>query len=172
MDHEVFVPAAVETVRQLLRDPARIARCVHGLQQDAAGSTAEPEAGDGVISGRLKVRVANHSITYRGTLRITERGGDFVVEASGTEVRGTGSARTTLTIGLSEAEGGPPSISAAPSRPRAGWRSYRTMRRTNPHTASLTASPNGSRARHPAHRTSKPRRQPASRTGGPRGRAR
>ncbi|MFD9717533.1 SRPBCC domain-containing protein [Streptomyces sp. NPDC059076] len=106
MDHEVFVPAAVETVRQLLRDPARIARCVHGLQQDAAGSTAEPEAGDGVISGRLKVRVANHSITYRGTLRITERGGDFVVEASGTEVRGTGSAATTLTISLSEAEGG------------------------------------------------------------------
>ncbi|MEU5400577.1 SRPBCC domain-containing protein [Streptomyces sp. NPDC005963] len=106
MDHEVFVPVAVETVRQLLRDPARIARCVPGLQQDAAGSAAEPGAADDVISGRLKVRVANHSITYRGTLRITERGDDFVVEASGAEVRGAGSARAALTVGLSEAEGG------------------------------------------------------------------
>ncbi|MCM2391295.1 SRPBCC family protein [Streptomyces albipurpureus] len=106
MDHEVFVPVPAETVRQLLRDPARVARCVHGLQQEATDSTAEPEAPGGSLSGRLKVRVANHSITYRGTLRITERDGGFVLTGEGVEVRGAGSAQTELTVGVTDTEGG------------------------------------------------------------------
>lgn len=106
MDHEVFVPVPAETVRQLLRDPARVARCVHGLQQEATDPATEPEATGGSLAGRLKVRVANHSITYRGTLRIIEQDGGFLLTGEGVEVRGAGSARTTLTIGVTDAEGG------------------------------------------------------------------
>ncbi|MGW5674713.1 SRPBCC domain-containing protein [Streptomyces sp. NPDC003860] len=97
MDHEVFVPVPVETVRQTLGDPARVARCVPGLQRSAT---------DGPLAGRLKVRIGNHSITYRGALRISEVDGVFAVDAEGTEVRGTGSVQMALTIRTTAAEGG------------------------------------------------------------------
>ncbi|GGP34512.1 MULTISPECIES: SRPBCC domain-containing protein [Streptomyces] len=98
MEHEVFVPVEVQSLRQTLRDPARVARCVPGLQQDA---------GEPPVAGRLKLRVEGHTITYRGTLRITELDEDtFGVEAEGTEVRGTGAAKFSLTLRLApEAEG-------------------------------------------------------------------
>ncbi|MFF3325689.1 SRPBCC domain-containing protein [Streptomyces sp. NPDC002889] len=99
MEHEVFVPVATETLRQLLRDPARVARCVPGLQQDA-------DASAGPLSGRLKVRVGGHTITYRGALHITERAEAFAVEGEGAEVRGTGSVKVTLMIRPEPAEGG------------------------------------------------------------------
>ncbi|MFE3825943.1 SRPBCC family protein [Streptomyces sp. NPDC059092] len=99
MEHEVFVPVSAETLRQTLRDPARVARCVPGLQQDA-------DASAGPLSGRLKVRVGGHTITYRGALTLAERDGRFEVEAAGTEVRGSGSAKLTLTIGLTDTPGG------------------------------------------------------------------
>ncbi|MFI1104163.1 SRPBCC domain-containing protein [Streptomyces melanogenes] len=98
MEHEVFVPVEVQSLRQTLRDPARVARCVPGLQQDA---------GEPPVAGRLKLRVEGHTITYRGTLRITELDEDtFGVEAQGTEVRGTGAAKFSLTLRLApEVEG-------------------------------------------------------------------
>ncbi|WP_351234840.1 SRPBCC domain-containing protein [Streptomyces sp. NPDC002133] len=99
MEHEVFVPVPAETLRQTLADPARLARCVPGLQQDA-------DASAGPLAGRLKIRVAGHTITYRGALRITEQGGDFAVEGEGTEARGPGSAKLALTLRLTPAEGG------------------------------------------------------------------
>ncbi|MFD9489100.1 SRPBCC domain-containing protein [Streptomyces sp. NPDC059991] len=92
MEHEVFVPVEVQSLRQTLRDPARVARCVPGLQQDA---------GEPPVAGRLKLRVEGHTITYRGTLRITELDEDtFGVEARGTEARGTGAAKFSLTLRL------------------------------------------------------------------------
>ncbi|MFI1014312.1 carbon monoxide dehydrogenase [Streptomyces sp. NPDC020965] len=113
MEHEVFVPVPAEAVRQVLRDPARLARCVQGFQQDA-DDTAGP------LSGRLKVRIGNHSITYRGTLRSEERDpgdpsdpsdpggpdGLFLVEGDGVETRGSGSVKVILTIRLAETERG------------------------------------------------------------------
>ncbi|WP_405890285.1 SRPBCC domain-containing protein [Streptomyces sp. NBC_00133] len=99
MEHEVFVPVEAETVRQALRDPARVARCVPGLQQDA-------DASAGPLSGRLKLRIGGHTITYRGTLRIVEQGEAFAAEGEGVEARGSGSAKVTLTIGLKPSEGG------------------------------------------------------------------
>ncbi|MFF0445920.1 SRPBCC domain-containing protein [Streptomyces sp. NPDC004609] len=100
MDHEVFVPVAAETVREALRDPARVARCVQGLQRNADDADAGP------LSGRLKVRIGSHTITYRGALRIVERDGVFTVEGGGTEARGTGSVELTLTISATGSEGG------------------------------------------------------------------
>lgn len=103
MEHEVFVPVPAEALRVALRDPARVARCVPGLQRDADESA-------GPISGRLRIRVGGHTITYRGSLRVTEqddeRGGAFAVEGEGSEVRGTGSVKLALTIRPAPADGG------------------------------------------------------------------
>ncbi|OEJ25861.1 carbon monoxide dehydrogenase [Streptomyces agglomeratus] len=100
MEHEVFVPVPVEALREAFGDPARVARCVPGLQQDA-------DEASGPLAGRLKVRIDGHTITYRGTLRLTGRpDGSFGVEGEGTEARGTGSAELALTVRLTETDGG------------------------------------------------------------------
>ncbi|MFH9685661.1 SRPBCC domain-containing protein [Streptomyces sp. NPDC017413] len=106
MEHEVFVPVPVPTLLRTLSDPARVARCVPGLQQDADAS-ASP------LAGRLKLRAGGHTITYRGELRLTgpeEPGGSggqrFSVTGRGVEARGTGAVELALTIGLTEADGG------------------------------------------------------------------
>ncbi|WP_093799885.1 SRPBCC domain-containing protein [Streptomyces sp. Wb2n-11] len=100
MEHEVFVPVPAEALRHALGDPARVARCVPGLQQDA-------DEASGPLTGRLRVRIGGHTITYRGTLRVTGRpDGTFAVEGEGTEVRGTGAVKVVLTARLKEADGG------------------------------------------------------------------
>ncbi|MFD0143623.1 MULTISPECIES: SRPBCC family protein [unclassified Streptomyces] len=91
MEHEVFVPVPAEVLRVTLADPARVARCVPGLQQDAE---------EGPLAGRLKIRAGGNTITYRGALRLTERGGVIAVEGKGTEVRGKGSVQLSLAIAL------------------------------------------------------------------------
>ncbi|MCL7381225.1 SRPBCC domain-containing protein [Streptomyces sp. 35G-GA-8] len=99
MEHEVFVPVTAEALRQALGDPARVARCVPGLQHDAEESA-------GPLSGRMKVRIGGHTITYRGRLTVAERDGVFEVEGEGEEVRGSGSAKLTLTVRLMETPDG------------------------------------------------------------------
>ncbi|QFZ75171.1 carbon monoxide dehydrogenase [Streptomyces fagopyri] len=98
MEHEVFVPVAAERLREALADPARVARAVPGLQQDA---------GTPPVSGRLRVRVGGHTITYRGAVRVVARDdGAYAVEGDGTEARGTGTVKLALTLRLAPAEGG------------------------------------------------------------------
>lgn len=100
MEHQVFVPVPSADVRAVLRDPARVARCVPGLQQDADTET-------GPLSGRLKVRVGGHTVTYRGALSVTERDPDhFTLSGEGTEVRGSGTVKLSLAVRLTEADGG------------------------------------------------------------------
>ncbi|MFI6691451.1 SRPBCC family protein [Streptomyces sp. NPDC050433] len=99
MEHEVFIPVPAETLREALRDHARVARCVPGLQQDADAS-ARP------LSGRLKVRVGGHTITYRGALTLTERAGGFTAKGEGAEVRGPGSVKVNVRVRLTETAGG------------------------------------------------------------------
>ncbi|MFD9307705.1 SRPBCC family protein [Streptomyces sp. NPDC060048] len=100
MEHQVFVPVPAADVRAVLRDPARVARCVPGLQQDA-------DSGAGPLSGRMKVRVGGHTVTYRGALAVTERDPDhFAVDGEGTEVRGSGGVKLSLVLRLTEADGG------------------------------------------------------------------
>ncbi|WP_030025016.1 SRPBCC domain-containing protein [Streptomyces monomycini] len=94
MEHEVYVPFPVETVRQALAEPERVARCIPGCQLDA-------DADPGTPGGRLRLRIGSSTITYRGTLTVTLRGADTVlVEASGMESRGDGSAELSLTVRL------------------------------------------------------------------------
>ncbi|MFJ5270579.1 SRPBCC family protein [Streptomyces sp. NPDC088358] len=98
MEHEVFVPVPAERLREALADPARVARAVPGFQQDA---------GTPPVSGRLRVRVGGHTITYRGTVRVVARDdGAYAVEGDGTEARGTGTVKLALTLRLAPAEDG------------------------------------------------------------------
>lgn len=98
MEHEVFVPVPAERLREALADPVRVARAVPGLQQDAG---AEP------VTGRLKVRVGGHTITYRGSARLSaQEDGSYAVEGDATEARGTGAVKLALTLRVGEADGG------------------------------------------------------------------
>ncbi|MFD6434800.1 SRPBCC family protein [Streptomyces venezuelae] len=103
MEHEVFVPVSAERLRQVLADPERVAGAVPGLQRDEGGE----EETAGPLSGRLKVRVDGHSITYRGSARTDARkDGTYALEAEGEEVRGSGSVKFTLTVRLEPAPEG------------------------------------------------------------------
>lgn len=94
----MFVPVPAERLRDVLADPVRVARAVPGLQQDAG---AEP------VAGRLKVRIGSHSITYRGSLRLSAReDGTYAVEGDATESRGTGAVTLALTLRTADADGG------------------------------------------------------------------
>ncbi|WP_333778007.1 SRPBCC family protein [Streptomyces sp. IBSBF 3136] len=98
MEHQVFVPVPADRLREALADPARVARAVPGLQQDAG---AEP------VAGRLKLRVGGHSVTYRGAVRLTPReDGTYAVDGEATEARGTGTVKLALTLSLAEGGGG------------------------------------------------------------------
>lgn len=104
MEHEVFVPVPAERLRDVLADPARVARAVPGLQQDAG---TEPAVSG--VAGRLKVRVGGHTITYRGSLRVAvaDAGEDaYVVEGDAVEVRGGGAVKLALTLRVRGVEGG------------------------------------------------------------------
>ena len=125
MEHEVFVPFPAGPLREALADPVRVARAVPGLQQDASADPGEAvgqdpgrrrrwaDADRGAhlrpvrVAGRLKVRVAGHTITYRGALAVTARDdGAYAVEGDGTEARGGGAVKLALTLRLVPAEGG------------------------------------------------------------------
>lgn len=99
MQHEVYVPFAVMPVRSALADPERVARCVPGLQLEAVEA-------DGVVTGRLKLRIGGSSITYRGHLSVSARGDGLVVEGRGEEVRGSGGAEFALTLTARPAQDG------------------------------------------------------------------
>ncbi|SED11464.1 Carbon monoxide dehydrogenase subunit G [Streptomyces misionensis] len=98
MEHQVFVPVPAGRLTAALADPARVARAVPGLQQDAG---APP------VAGRLKLRVGGHSVTYRGTARVHAReDGGYAVEGDATEARGSGSVKLALTLRLTGTDDG------------------------------------------------------------------
>ncbi|WP_435611726.1 SRPBCC family protein [Streptomyces sp. bgisy159] len=99
MEQQVFVAVPPDRLRSALADPARVARAVPGLQQDAGA--------DGTVAGRLKLRAGGHSITYRGELRVgAADDGTRTLRADGTEARGTGSVHLALTLRVTPADGG------------------------------------------------------------------
>ncbi|MEU7163532.1 SRPBCC domain-containing protein [Streptomyces morookaense] len=100
MEHEVFVPFPVAAVRRALSDPARVARCIPGLQQDAADASGTP------LAGRLRLRIGGSTITYRGALRLTEHDGAYELSGEGTEARGSGTVTLALSAVPEEMPGG------------------------------------------------------------------
>ncbi|MEV5954843.1 SRPBCC domain-containing protein [Streptomyces sp. NPDC051987] len=98
MEHLVYVPAPASRLREALADPARVARAVPGLQQDAGAAPG---------TGRLKVRIGSHSITYRGALRVSAHDdGSYAVDGDATEARGTGTVKLALTFRLADTDEG------------------------------------------------------------------
>jgi carbon monoxide dehydrogenase subunit G len=66
------------------------------------GATVEEFDGE-VVTGRIKIKVGPVSLTYRGTAKFTERDPEahvVVIEASGKETRGAGTASATVRASL------------------------------------------------------------------------
>jgi len=101
MDHSFTVPVPPDRAWDVLLDVQRIAPCMPG---------ASVEDFDGeVVTGRIKVKVGPVSLTYRGTAKFTERDPDakvIVLEASGKETRGAGTASATVRATLEPESGG------------------------------------------------------------------
>ncbi|MCO5969423.1 SRPBCC family protein [Actinoallomurus soli] len=100
LDHEFTVPVPVDQAWRVLLDVERIAPCMPGATLDAA-ETDE-------FTGRLKVRLGAMTVTYRGTARIASRDEEartVVIEASGKEARGPGTASATVQARLNEDDG-------------------------------------------------------------------
>ena len=95
MDHSFTVPVPPERAWDVLLDVEKIAPCM-------PGATVEEFDGE-VVTGRIKVKVGPVSLTYRGTAKFTERDPDakvIVLEASGKETRGAGTASATVRASL------------------------------------------------------------------------
>src|SRR6266571_4525488 len=95
MDHSFTVPVPPARAWDVLLDVEQIAPCM-------PGATVEDFDGE-VVTGRIKVKVGPVSLTYRGTAKFTERDPDarnIVLEASGKETRGAGTASATVQASL------------------------------------------------------------------------
>ena len=95
MDHSFTVPVPPSQAWDVLLDVERIAPCM-------PGATVEEFDGE-VVTGRIKVKVGPVSLTYRGTAKFTERDPGarvIVLEASGKETRGAGTASATVRASL------------------------------------------------------------------------
>ena len=78
-------------------DVERIAPCM-------PGATFDGYEGDG-FKGRVKVKLGPITVTYNGKARFVERdeaAGRAVIEASGKEARGSGTASATIRAQLDE----------------------------------------------------------------------
>jgi carbon monoxide dehydrogenase subunit G len=91
LEHSFSVPVPVARAWDVLLDVERVAPCMPGATLDAV-------SGDD-ISGRIKVKVGPIQMTYAGTAKFTERDEAshvVVLEASGKETRGAGTASASV----------------------------------------------------------------------------
>jgi uncharacterized protein len=91
LDNSFTVPVPPDQAWDVLLDVERIAPCM-------PGATVDEVDGD-VVNGRIKVKVGPVSLTYKGTAKFIERDPDthvVVLEASGKETRGAGTASATV----------------------------------------------------------------------------
>ncbi|UGQ15101.1 hypothetical protein LO772_16945 [Yinghuangia sp. ASG 101] len=102
MAYEVVVPIPVRLVWGVFHDPARLAGCVPGLTNDAPPRNG----GEGPqLTGRLRLRAGGTTVTYKGTLAVTEAEDlplAIVVAAEGVEARGDAPIKAVLTIRLDD----------------------------------------------------------------------
>jgi len=101
MDHTFTVPVPPDQAWDVLLDVKRIAPCMPGATVDAVD-------GD-VVTGHIKVKVGPVSLTYRGTANFGDRDPEartVLVEASGKETRGAGTASANVRASLEPSGGG------------------------------------------------------------------
>jgi carbon monoxide dehydrogenase subunit G len=96
LKHSFTVPVPVDRAWDVLLDVERVAPCM-------PGTTLDSVEGDD-MTGKIKVKVGPISMTYAGKASITERdreAGVVLLEASGKETRGAGTASATVRSELS-----------------------------------------------------------------------
>jgi carbon monoxide dehydrogenase subunit G len=101
LDHSFVVPVSLDLAWGVLLDVQRVTPCMPGAVVDDFDGE--------VITGRLTVKVGPVRLTYKGTAKFTERDAGarvIVVEASGKEPRGAGTASATIRAGLETEPGG------------------------------------------------------------------
>jgi carbon monoxide dehydrogenase subunit G len=100
LDHSFTVPVPPDQAWDVLLDVQKVAPCMPGAQVDSV------EGDD--VAGRMKVRVGPVSLTYKGTASFKDRDAaerSILVEASGKEMRGAGTASATVRAALSSENG-------------------------------------------------------------------
>jgi len=100
LDHSFTVPVPPDQAWDVLLDVQKIAPCMPGAQVDSV------EGDD--VAGRMKVKVGPVSLTYKGMASFKGRDAaerSILVEASGKEMRGAGTASATVRAALSPENG-------------------------------------------------------------------
>jgi carbon monoxide dehydrogenase subunit G len=98
LQNEFTVPAPVSEVWKTLLDVERIAPCI-------PGATVDRVDGD-EVAGRVKIKVGPITASYAGTARFVakdETEHRLVLQGSGRETRGSGTASATVEVRMSEA---------------------------------------------------------------------
>ena len=95
IDHEFTVAAPVEQVWQAMLDPNRVAPCMPGATlTDVDGDT---------FKGSVKVKLGPVNLLYKGTGEFQEKDEQarkLVIQASGKDARGAGTASALVTVTL------------------------------------------------------------------------
>ena len=169
LEHSFIIPVPPEQAWQVLLDVEQVAPCMPGATVDAFD-------GD-VISGKIKVKVGPVALTYAGKARFTEKDEatrTVVLEASGKETRGSGTASATVHSSLQDEEGQTRVASAdhhdrdrAPRAVRPG----RDGRGGRPDHREVRHQPGRPAVRGGRHRLQRRCRHPAGGHGGPGARA-
>jgi hypothetical protein len=97
LENELTVPAPVSEVWKTLLDVQRIAPCL-------PGATVDRVEGD-EVAGHVKVKVGPITVSYVGTARFVtkdETEHRFVLQGSGRETRGSGTAAATVEVRMTE----------------------------------------------------------------------
>ena len=100
LEHSFIIPVPPEQAWQALLDVEQVAPCMPGATVD--GFDGE------VISGKIKIKVGPVQMTYAGKARFTEKDEatkTVVLEASGKETRGSGTASATIRSSLQDENG-------------------------------------------------------------------
>jgi carbon monoxide dehydrogenase subunit G len=100
LEHSFVIPVPPEQAWEVLFDVERVAPCMPGATIDGVDGE--------VISGKIKVKVGPIALTYAGKARFTvkdEQARVVVLEASGKETRGTGTASATVRSTLQDLGG-------------------------------------------------------------------
>jgi carbon monoxide dehydrogenase subunit G len=99
LDNSFTVPVPPEQAWDVLLDVERIAPCMPG----ASVTSVEGDE----VTGKVKVKLGPLSLSYKGTAKFTEKDQEnhtIVLEASGKETRGAGTASATVHAGLKPAD--------------------------------------------------------------------
>ena len=91
LEHSFSVPVPAERAWDVLLDVERVAPCMPGATLDSVDGDS--------ITGKIKVKVGPIQMIYTGTAKFTERdkeAGVVVLEASGKETRGAGTASASV----------------------------------------------------------------------------